>query len=424
MSKQFFIRSARNPSRVAGPFGLKKLQELVIQGKLKPTHEVSLDQKKWASASKIKPSLFDDSDKTPKASPAPVDLGSLDLDSLVDAPIEESAASDDWAPIDYTQKARVPGSINLIDVQKYVPSGKCDKPWMILLTVPIGILVGAVVVPLGIGLSAWLSRWMMHWGMHFMIAFSQLSGSIPAFIRGLLSLGNGADFKPEEVVAKYALFGHHIGAGFGSLSSFLACFIAVLLFEKWSIDRSRYLKLVVGFLTGLCLLGLMVLLGEVIRSQIELDSTTFWVCSGIVFLGCLIGAAMCPNSPFCETCHSFLEATHVSTYTARGDKLANLAIEGNVNRLQRAKKLKEEPGMDQDHTRVTLSTCDKKCCSHITMQFFAGTSDDEEKANELQSVRFQQQDIDLSMGHVFADGFLNKEQTAAWKRLLDPVKKP
>lgn len=368
---ELYVRSIKNIENVRGPFSRAKLQELANQGKLHQGYEVSLDRQKWVPIAKVKPPLFA-AEHSGQAQPAERLRGN---------------------------KSKVAQRIDLTVVEKYVPSGRCRRPWLMVPLAAVTPVLTYLMMLLG-GLLGCVAGFILV-GIPGMLLDQFLGGVIQEMTGGWTVRGVGATF----------------GSALGILGGEAAAFWGVTwAFSTWSHNRSAKMVAIFGLMASVLTLAPYVLFFRQSLDSIPSEYQEsmgggmliyYWVfvvtLALTAWFAIYSAAESVLTSPYCENCNSFVDhSTRSRKYSVKGEDLLDLAKQGAIAPLTKM----EIPGDDvKRFTKVELHACQKNCCVRISITYFWERLNRETKAIEICSAEKLK-------------GLLDKKRRKIWKEIL------
>lgn len=397
MSTKLFVRSPNKPDKVFGAFSLSQLQTLVRQGKLKPEHEVSVDQQKWLVCTKVKPPLFEET-STYALSPSAAS-GDEPPNAAVAAPNVATKAAQKKkrkrrksASNAKAAKAASDPEKDLTTATPYEPSGKCSRPWMVVPCAPLAPVAGYLCMFVG-GLVGLVAGFILV-GIPGMLLDMFMKGAIQDVTGGMSVRALGATI--GTVIGGLA----GMGGGVAGIS---------WLCNRWAHNRSNTIAVVFTvILGGVAVLPHFIFAEETLRSlppQYAGMTGWYWVCVAGLVIAALAGAGgtsvFVLGEPYCEDCGSYLSRWRSKDYAIRNATLMDMARSGATGALE---KLEPCDG-DKEFTRIELSACRERCCAFLKITEFTERYD-----KELEQ--------DVVLANVKSQGFLNSARTRAWRKIL------
>lgn len=275
---------------------------------------------------------------------------------------------------------------------KYEPSGRCGRPWMIVPLIPVGIFI----IYLGEGLGLFLGA-----------------------IAGFIGVGIPGMLLDQFGITQYFTDGNTMrlmGANVGStLGGYFGLFVGAVcsggVFNRLAHNRSGRIALIFSTTTiVLSLSPYFVYSGEIIRELKEASpsfAAYYWlVVAGLVFFGALgaLGSTLAGlESPYCETCNSYLKQSMRREFPTAGSHFMEMVKSGAVRPMTR---MKQRTNDDKTYTAVALDQCRKGCCTYIRIASYRLFFD-------------KQQQKEIERMNLKAEGFLDSRRAETWTRILN-----
>ena len=331
----------RNGDKTAGPMSFEQLQHYATIGKVKPRYEVSEDQVTWVMAST--------------------------LDGL------SFPAGHDEVP-----------RVNLLGSLQYAPSGHCTYPMRLVVAFPLTLvcaILGSIIGSVLCGLLGWLIGHLA----------SNILGQVvsdAAEVRHFLH--------PMIVAAAGSWIGLAVGMGVGM-------WFTTDLAALWAKNRNHEFAILYVFLATLSVSVCFAIvcfgytpaneqLVDAINQSIPFGFLTIIAAGLIAVLG---ACSFISNTPFCETCQSYLDEILERRFRNSSGEIKTEAEAGDVSALEEdastAKAL---------NTLVRLETCKRGCFGNLTIGNFAVNA---EGKKEFRTAH---------------EGLVSSQQVSIWRQIL------
>ena len=330
----------------------------------------------------------------------PSELPAIDVDKphkpSVSVPAKKKAQlpSESLPAAGHRQKAHGDG-YDLTIAKKYVPSGKCGKPWIIALIVPLAPVASYIGVVVG-GLIGAVAGFILV-GIPGMLLDMFLGGVIQEATGGLSVRNVGANFG--------AAIGGIAGLGGG-------IYLTTKSLSRLSHNRSPSVAAILGSIASVLTLSPYFIFAQEAQAAIPGEYQHLASCYWLSVAGLVLGALFAviaswesvKTTAYCENCFSYLTVTHQSLYAENGTKIMEIAKQGSKETFQTLKKSKSK----KEYTSVSLETCNEQCCAYLEIAYNWETGDEGSKEHEVHR-------------EIKAEGFLNPQRANIWTEILTPV---